>query len=174
MATPTGATARSISRSRRCRDTASSRVSITTACRRARASTLTSTRRTMRAISCCGRRPSPASRRGMSAPAPDGRAGTSSVRPWRCGCWASRRSTSMPAAIDLIFPHHENEIAQSEGATKQPFVAVLGARRTSVRRKREDVEVARQRLHAARRARAEATGRRRCATCCCRRTTASS
>jgi len=23
--------------------------------------------------------------------------------------------------IDLIFPHHENEIAQSEGATKQPF-----------------------------------------------------
>jgi cysteinyl-tRNA synthetase len=24
--------------------------------------------------------------------------------------------------IDLVFPHHENEIAQSEGATKQPFV----------------------------------------------------
>ena len=23
--------------------------------------------------------------------------------------------------IDLVFPHHENEIAQSEGATKQPF-----------------------------------------------------
>src|SRR4029077_11576413 len=23
--------------------------------------------------------------------------------------------------IDLIFPHHENEIAQAEGATKQPF-----------------------------------------------------
>jgi cysteinyl-tRNA synthetase len=23
--------------------------------------------------------------------------------------------------VDLIFPHHENEIAQSEGATKQPF-----------------------------------------------------
>jgi cysteinyl-tRNA synthetase len=23
--------------------------------------------------------------------------------------------------VDLVFPHHENEIAQSEGATKQPF-----------------------------------------------------
>jgi cysteinyl-tRNA synthetase len=26
--------------------------------------------------------------------------------------------------IDLVFPHHENEIAQSEGATKQPFARV--------------------------------------------------
>ena len=26
--------------------------------------------------------------------------------------------------VDLIFPHHENEIAQSEGATKQPFARV--------------------------------------------------
>jgi cysteinyl-tRNA synthetase len=26
--------------------------------------------------------------------------------------------------IDLIFPHHENEIAQAEGATKQPFARV--------------------------------------------------
>src|SRR5437588_5387649 len=25
-------------------------------------------------------------------------------------------------AVDLIFPHHENEIAQSEGATGKPFV----------------------------------------------------
>jgi len=25
-------------------------------------------------------------------------------------------------AVDLIFPHHENEIAQSEGATRKPFV----------------------------------------------------
>ena len=24
--------------------------------------------------------------------------------------------------MDLIFPHHENEIAQSEGATGKPFV----------------------------------------------------
>ena len=27
-------------------------------------------------------------------------------------------------AVDNIFPHHENEIAQSEGATGQPFVDV--------------------------------------------------
>ena len=50
--------------------------------------------------------------------------------------------------VDLIFPHHENEIAQAEGATKQTVLALLGARRASVRREREDVEVARQRLHA--------------------------
>ena len=52
--------------------------------------------------------------------------------------------------IDLIFPHHENEIAQAEGATEAAVLALLGARRASVRREREDVEVARQRLRAAR------------------------
>ena len=31
--------------------------------------------------------------------------------------------------IDLIFPHHENEIAQSEGATGTAVLAILGARR---------------------------------------------
>jgi hypothetical protein len=45
--------------------------------------------------------------------------------------------------IDLIFPHHENEIAQSEGATGKPF-SLLGARRVSALRRAEDVEVARQ------------------------------
>ena len=48
-------------------------------------------------------------------------AGTSSARRWRCVCSASRRSTSIAAASISIFPHHENEIAQSEGATKKPF-----------------------------------------------------
>ena len=52
--------------------------------------------------------------------------------------------------VDLIFPHHENEIAQSEGARKEPFVALLVPHRAPVRREREDVEVARQRLHAGR------------------------
>ena len=33
------------------------------------------------------------------------------------------RSTSTPGAVDNIFPHHENEIAQSEAATGKPFVA---------------------------------------------------
>ncbi len=76
--------------------------------------------------------------------------------------------------IDLIFPHHENEIAQAEGATEQHVLALLVPRRASVRREREDVEVARQRLHRCRRSSSAGTGRRRCATCCCRRTTASS
>jgi len=31
--------------------------------------------------------------------------------------------------IDLAFPHHENEIAQSEGATGQAFRALLAAYR---------------------------------------------
>ena len=30
--------------------------------------------------------------------------------------------TRTTGANDLIFPHHENEIAQSEGATGKPFV----------------------------------------------------
>ncbi len=51
---------------------------------------------------------------GCAAPARAVRAGTSSARRWRCACSASRRSTSTAGGIDLIFPHHENEIAQSE------------------------------------------------------------
>ena len=31
--------------------------------------------------------------------------------------------------VDLIFPHHENEIAQSEAATGKPFVQRLAAQR---------------------------------------------
>ena len=39
-------------------------------------------------------------------------AGISSAPPWPDSIWA-RPSTSTAAAQDLIFPHHENEIAQS-------------------------------------------------------------
>ena len=40
-------------------------------------------------------------------------------------------------AVDLIFPHHENEIAQSEGATGKPFVRywVHGSTSTSTSRR---------------------------------------
>ena len=48
------------------------------------------------------------------------RAGTSSARRWRSTCWA-RRSTSTAAASISIFPHHEDEIAQSEAATGKTF-----------------------------------------------------
>ena len=77
--------------------------------------------------------------------------------------------------VDLIFPHHENEIAQAEGATRQPFSRVLVPRRASPHgRRREDVEVARQRLQRPGRPRRRAIAPRRCATCCSRCTTASS
>ena len=58
---------------------------------------------------------------GIPASARAVRAGTSSARRWRCGCSASRRSIIHAGGVDLIFPHHENEIAQSEGATGKPF-----------------------------------------------------
>ena len=70
------------------------------------------------------------------------------------------------AASTSIFPHHENEIAQSEGATRQAVLALLGPRRAPAHRRGEDVEVARQRLQRAGRRRAGLSGRRRCATCC--------
>ena len=88
---------------------------------RARASTPTTTRRRTRATSCCGRRRSRASRRGTSALGP-GRPG------WHieCSAMALRLLGEPPidihgGGVDLIFPHHENEIAQSEGATGKPF-----------------------------------------------------
>ena len=49
------------------------------------------------------------------------RAGTSSARRWRCGCSAEPPIDIHAGGIDLIFPHHENEIAQSECATGQQF-----------------------------------------------------
>ena len=45
---------------------------------------------------------------------------------------------------DLIFPHHECEVAQSESITGEPFSPPLGALGDGELRGREDVEVARQ------------------------------
>jgi len=58
--------------------------------------------------------------------------GTGGGRPgWHleCSAMALRLLGEPPidihaGGVDLIFPHHENEIAQSEGATKQPFARV--------------------------------------------------
>ena len=76
--------------------------------------------------------------------------------------------------VDLVFPHHENEIAQSEGATGQQFsrfwvhVEHLLVDDQKMSKSLGNVytlqDIARQGL----------SGCRRCATCCCRRTTASS
>ena len=43
--------------------------------------------------------------------------------------------------VDLIFPHHEDEIAQSEAATGQPFVADLAPLRPPPDGRREDGQV---------------------------------
>ncbi len=116
-------------------------------------------------LRACGRRPSRASRRWDYGCGP-GRPG------WHieCSAMALRLLGEPPidihgGGIDLIFPHHENEIAQAEGATGRAVRALLGARRVPQPRQREDVEVARQRLHGARHPRPAATARRRCAIC---------
>ena len=46
--------------------------------------------------------------------------------------------------VDLVFPHHEDEIAQSEAATGQPFVADLAPLRPPPDGRREDGQVDRQ------------------------------
>ena len=43
--------------------------------------------------------------------------------------------------VDLVFPHHEDEIAQSEAATGQPFVQHLAALRPPAHGRREDGQV---------------------------------
>ena len=111
--------------------------------------------------------------------------GRRSIRPGRpgwhleCSAMALRLLGEPPidihaGGIDLIFPHHENEIAQSEGATGKPFSRFWVHVEYLIVDDAEDVEVARQHLHDSRHRRAGATGRRRSAICCCRRTTASS
>ncbi len=103
-------------------DTASSRTSITPGSRAVRASIPTSTRRKTRAISCSGRRPKPGE--------PTWDPGIGPGRPgWHieCSAMALRLLGEPPidihsGGVDLIFPHHENEIAQAEGATGKPFV----------------------------------------------------
>ena len=72
------------------------------------------------ATSRSGRRPSRASRRGTARGARAGRAGTSSARRWRCS-YLGETFDIHGGGEDLIFPHHENEIAQTEAATGKPF-----------------------------------------------------
>ena len=52
--------------------------------------------------------------------------------------------------VDLAFPHHENEIAQSEGRHGTPVREAVAACRAPDHRRREDVQIARQLLHASR------------------------
>ena len=86
----------------------------------ARASTSTTSRRT-RSTSRSGRPPSPASRPGTRRGARAAPAGTSSARP--CPTRYLGKTIDIHCGgSDLAFPHHENEIAQSEAANGCKFV----------------------------------------------------
>jgi cysteinyl-tRNA synthetase len=71
--------------------------------------------------------------------------------------------------IDLVFPHHENEIAQSEGATGRPFVRFWFHG--------EFLNLDKEKMSTSSRCATSSTAAiapRRCATCCSRCTTESS
>ena len=145
------ATARSTSRSRRCRTTASWRGSITAGSRAARASTRTSTTRKTRAISCSGRRAGPASR--PWDPGLPARTAGLAHRVLRDGRCAARRAADRHPRrrrrSDLPAPRERDRAERRRH--QQAVLAVLGARRApddrgGAARRREDVEVARQRL----------------------------
>ena len=72
----------------------------------------------LRAVAAVGR---PTSRRGRRRSAWAVRAGTSSARRWRCTSSATTIDLH-GGGTDLIFPHHECEVAQSEAVTGEPFV----------------------------------------------------
>ena len=101
--------------------TASSRKKILQEWKTARAWMWTSTKKIMLATSHCGRHPSPAKH--------IGRVRSGAGRPgWHIECSAMSMEELgetfdlHAGGEDLIFPHHENEIAQSEALTGKPFV----------------------------------------------------
>ncbi len=71
----------------------------------------------------CGRPPSPASRPG-TRPWGTGRPGWHIECSAMSTCRLGNHFDIHGGGADLQFPHHENEIAQSEGATGEPFVNV--------------------------------------------------
>ena len=76
--------------------------------------------------------------------------------------------------VDLVFPHHENEIAQSEGATGRPFARFwVHVEHLLVDEEKMSKSLGNQ-FDLPGHRRAQGSARRRCATCCSRRTTGSS
>ena len=85
--------------------------------------------------SCCGSRPRRASRPGRRRAAsrrPAGPAGTSSARRWRSKHLGPVFDIH-GGGIDLVFPHHENEMAQSRCAHGTPVMANVGCTTASCR-----------------------------------------
>ena len=139
------------------RATASSRAATSTRWTRARASRAPSARRT-RSTSRSGRRrrrartPPGTRRGGRGAPA-----GTSSAPRWPSS-YLGVDFDIHGGGIDLVFPHHENEAAQTLAGARQAARARVDAQRDAPARRREDVQVRGQHPRAGRGAR---RGRRR-------------
>ncbi len=95
-----------------------------------------------------------------------------------CSAMAMRLLSEPPidihtGGVDLIFPHHENEIAQSECATGKPFARFWvhsSICSWTVRRCRSRSAMSTRSATSS----SAATGSRRCAICCCPGITASS
>ena len=172
---PQLATATSTSRCASSPATASCRASRSTSCAPASAWRCSTARRT-RSTSCCGRRPRPSEPDDAKWPSPygPGRPGWHIECSAMCKALLGEHFDIHGGGQDLQFPHHENEIAQSEGAQRRPVRQRLDAQRLAQRRQREDVEVARQLLHHPRRARRATTARRSASSCCARTTAARS
>ena len=101
---------------------------------------------TTRSISCCGSTPSPASRTGSRRGARAVPAGTSSARRWAARCSAST-STSTAAARTCSSRTTRTRSRSPRAPNGEAVRQLLDAQRLRARRRREDVEVARQLLH---------------------------
>ena len=101
-----------------------------------------------RATSRCGRRPSRGRMLFWPSPWGDGFPG------WHIECSAmstkylGERLDIHTGGVDNVFPHHEGERAQSEGAFGGPFVRTWVHGQHLLADRREDVQVLGQRLHA--------------------------
>ena len=89
--------------------------------------------------------------KGAKAGEPAGRPPIGEGRPgWHIECSAMSMRYLGPSfdihtgGVDLVFPHHEDEIAQSEAATGQRFVRHLAAQRPPPDGRREDGQARRQ------------------------------
>ena len=167
-------TARSISRSRSFPRTGGCRGSTRARSRPARACSRTTTPRRTRRTSRSGRRAKPedeATGAAWDSPWGRGRPG------WHLECSAMAMDLLGETldlhcgGIDLIFPHHEDEIAQSEAATGVTVLARLVPRRIPPDGGREDGQARGQREHGAGAARGEGVRPRRCGISCSTRTT---
>ncbi len=126
--------------------------------------------RRLRAVEAVRRRPA---RLGSARGAAAARAGTSNAPRWPKRT-SARRSTSTAAASTCVFPHHENEIAQSKCAHGgKPFARYWLHNGFAAARRREDVEVARQHRDRCTIWCERCRRRDACATRCCPRTIAS-